>query len=273
MLRFSNKRQAIKECPCGKSNKDGKFVPYIIEGQVSNSCGFCHACGDTFLPSLDRKEINNQGGKTKVIPLTITQKLIDFTIVQKTLKAYSHNNFVIWLEKIVPNQVEYLLACFNIGTAKDGGTLFWNINIHNQATTVKRVYYLENGHRDKNKLPEYIYKRSDGYLPCLFGEFQLTKRPYDYIILVESEKTAVVGTAIIPQFIWIATGGANGLTEEKAIVLKGRKVIIIYDCDNGGRKGAMRASEILKSYYCQVHIEELDVALQDGTDVVDMILK
>ena len=43
---FEKRRQVVKHCPCGKSNKDGKFVPYI---EYENK-GYCHGCGETFLP-------------------------------------------------------------------------------------------------------------------------------------------------------------------------------------------------------------------------------
>ena len=29
-LKFDKKRNRVKFCPCGKDNKDGKFVPYVV---------------------------------------------------------------------------------------------------------------------------------------------------------------------------------------------------------------------------------------------------
>ncbi|MBK7097579.1 MAG: hypothetical protein IPH58_03420 [Sphingobacteriales bacterium] len=43
-LEFDKKRFRIKHCPCGKSNKDGKFIPY----KGLDNCGYCHSCGKTF---------------------------------------------------------------------------------------------------------------------------------------------------------------------------------------------------------------------------------
>ena len=38
-------------CPCGKSNKDGKFVSFVgLEGQGK---GFCHSCAKTFRDDND----------------------------------------------------------------------------------------------------------------------------------------------------------------------------------------------------------------------------
>jgi hypothetical protein len=43
----SKERFKIETCPCGKSNKDGKFVPF--EGHTK--FGFCHSCSETILPN------------------------------------------------------------------------------------------------------------------------------------------------------------------------------------------------------------------------------
>ena len=45
---LDKKRFRVKHCPCGKDNKDGKFVPYV--GYENK--GYCHSCGEIFLPKL-----------------------------------------------------------------------------------------------------------------------------------------------------------------------------------------------------------------------------
>jgi len=47
-LNLDKKRFLVKYCPCGKSNKDGKFVPYVGYDEK----GYCHSCCETFLPEL-----------------------------------------------------------------------------------------------------------------------------------------------------------------------------------------------------------------------------
>lgn len=49
------------------------------------------------------------------------------------------------------------------------------------------------------------------------------------MILVESEKTAIIGDILLPQFTWLAYGGLNGLTKDKMACLKGHKVLLIPD--------------------------------------------
>ena len=47
--------------------------------------------------------------------------------------------------------------------------------------------------------------------------------------LVESEKTAIISSALMPQYTWLATGGKSGLTSERLSSLKGRKIIVFPD--------------------------------------------
>jgi hypothetical protein len=46
---------------------------------------------------------------------------------------------------------------------------------------------------------------------------------------VESEKTAVIASAYLPEFIWLAAGNADGLNSSKCSVLKGRNVKLFPD--------------------------------------------
>ena len=52
------------------------------------------------------------------------------------------------------------------------------------------------------------------------------------VVLVESEKTAIVGDILLPQFTWLAYGGLNGLTNDKIACLKGHKVLLVPDISN-----------------------------------------
>ena len=75
------------------------------------------------------------------------------------------------------------------------------------------------------------YKNEEGYYNCLFGEhlIDLPENKNKSIILVESEKTALVCALNLPEYVWLAYGGINGLTNDKLEVLKGRKIILIPD--------------------------------------------
>ena len=48
---------------------------------------------------------------------------------------------------------------------------------------------------------------------------------------MESEKTAIICSAMMPQYLWLATGGKSELTSERLSSLKGRKIIVFPDID------------------------------------------
>ena len=64
---------------------------------------------------------------------------------------------------------------------------------------------------------------------CFFGEHLLTIYPEATVCIVESEKSALISAAIFPNFIWLASGGIQGLAVNKCKVLKDRTVILYPD--------------------------------------------
>ena len=61
------------------------------------------------------------------------------------------------------------------------------------------------------------------------GEHLLTIYPTATVAIVESEKSAIIASFIMPELIWLATGGIQSLTIEKCRVLRGRNVILYPD--------------------------------------------
>ena len=73
---------------------------------------------------------------------------------------------------------------------------------------------------------------------CLFGEHLLSLCPDIPVALVEAEKTAVICSAVFPEFLWLATGGL-GQFNDRVKVLLGRQVIAVPDlgaCDKWRKK-------------------------------------
>ena len=66
---------------------------------------------------------------------------------------------------------------------------------------------------------------------CLFGEYLLNVYPDKVAVLVESEKSAVIGSALFPDYVWLAAGGKSQLREEKLRVLSGRTLLLFPDAD------------------------------------------
>ena len=67
---------------------------------------------------------------------------------------------------------------------------------------------------------------------CLFGEHLLHNDPINNVVaIVESEKSALLGSLVYPQYTWLATGGKCNLTPYKTSVLVNRTVILFPDVD------------------------------------------
>ena len=88
------------------------------------------------------------------------------------------------------------------------------------------------------KLPDFTVNQ------CLFGE-HLLKDGCKPVAIVESEKTALIASAYLPQFVWLSVGGLSNLNKENCKPLAGRKVILYPDL-NGFEKWSIRAQELIE---------------------------
>ncbi|MBD3864658.1 toprim domain-containing protein [Olleya marilimosa] len=104
------------------------------------------------------------------------------------------------------------------------------------------------------------YKNEDGYYSCLFGEHLLDviENKEKAVMLVESEKTAIVCAMHYPEYIWLAYGGITALTNEKIQVLIGRKVILIPDMSE-------KAVAIMTKKISEFEERQIDVKIWDLT--------
>jgi hypothetical protein len=267
ILKYRKKRnyRLITPC-CGKSNKDGKFVNY--EG-YSEQFGYCHSCGKTILPDYGQltdydqiAKISNSRIKSfqsqTISKKVIKQRFIDEKIIWTYFQLKPENNLIGYLKKTYnSNSVNETLEKYAIGSCRDGGTIFWMINEKHQVQKCKVAFYDQNGKRtNRFKVP---YENEDGYHACLFGAhllIEFNKGRYT-VILVESEKTAIVGDILLPQFTWLAYGGLNGLTDDKVTCLKGHKVLLIPDISNQAMVAAKKKVKQLKDLGVNIHVWDM----------------
>lgn len=264
-LHFSKKKRhhVAQNCPCGEVNnpKNPQFAPF--EGY--EQYGYCHKCDRKFLPQSQPDQEYVIKMPVKLPQKFITEepifnwKIADAIIEPKPEKGMKGKYFITWYYR----------------------------NINDKLTGAKKMEYNfhENGFNRTDTPPLHLYTRDSGYYQCLFYERDLSLFPYATVILVESEKTAGVMRVkmkpYLKEFIYLATGGSNGLTEEKAKVLAGRNVLICYDCDNGepqqdgtikspkGREGAVNAHTKLAGIATSF-IVDIDPKRNDGTDLADI---
>jgi len=118
-----------------------------------------------------------------------------------------------------------------------------------------------------------------------FGEHLLTDTT-KIVAIVESEKTAIIASGLLPDFIWIAAGQLQGLNIDKCKCLTGRNVVLFPDLSKKieNRMTAFevwsaKATEIMKAYQCKVIVSDLleckatDSDRQDGLDIADYLIQ
>ena len=96
-------------------------------------------------------------------------------------------------------------------------------------------------------------------------------------MLVESEKTCLIASHFMPDFLWLATGGKNGCFNEDAMqVLRGRDVILMPDLGAIGKW--IEKSKILEPICKSVTISDVldqmatDEQREAGLDISDFLL-
>jgi hypothetical protein len=235
-LSFERKRTRVKICPCGKSNSDGKFAPF--EGYEDK--GYCHSCDETFAP-IEEKEEGQQRPFSTPPPKQVS--FIDPQLMDASLKGYDQNNFVLFLENTF-GKLKAMKAVkdYKIGTSKrwPGANIFWQIDHENKIRGGKiMVYDTSTGKRDKtkNSWVHSVLKLDDFNLDqCLFGSHVINSDHSKTIGIVESEKTAIIASVLMPKLIWLASGGKAGLKASKAKFLRDRDIILFPDLTKPGDK-------------------------------------
>lgn len=279
-LQFDRNRRRAEFCPCGKSNRDGKFSPF--KGHVSK--GHCHSCGQTFLLDLGEKEMFPI--KQNFTPYLAKEKpsFIDYTIFKKTLTSYHVNYFVLFLKSVFRSDlVDDAVIKYNIGTSKHwpGSTIFWQLDELSNVRTGKVMLYDQvTGKRVKKPFDHITWvhaltKIPDFKLSQVFFGSHLVKPSTKVVAIVESEKTAIIASICFQDFTWLASGSKNGLKVENLTILKNKKIILYPDA-NGFEQWTNFAQRNKNDFNFRVsdllNRSLSDENKQDGEDIADFLL-
>jgi hypothetical protein len=285
-LELDKNRFRVKSCPCDKNNKDGKFVPYVgFENK-----GYCHSCGETFLPELPKNEHWNetQLKANKPRPVKPQPKPVSFIPVEvfkASLKSHESNHFVKFLIDLFSIEVASdLVSRYFIASSKywNGATVFWQIDTQGKVRTGKIMLYSPTtGKRIKEPFNHINWvhsalKMQDFELKqCLFGEHLLIDKTKP-VAIVESEKTAIIASVYLPAFIWLAVGSLTNLNAEKCNILKGRTVTLFPDL-NGFDKWNSKAKELSQLANFTVsdllELKATEAEKKQGFDLADYLIK
>lgn len=289
-------------CPsCGKPKVLTRYVDTItglyIDDNVGRcnretSCAYHYTPGDYFKdnPGSEAKSPNSGDLKRKLNlirkPGTIPADYV--------IDSFSYqSNFVKYLCSLFdPRTVERLMYSYYLGATKNGSVVYWQMCGKGIRTGKIMQYNPETGKRIKHESGaiDWIHNRlkANKALPdnfnlvqCLFGEHLLNHYPKKQVVLVESEKTAILLSGLCPRYIFLSCGGRTQLSVDKLKPLKDRTVTLIPDTDITGSTYALwseKAKE-LRFLGFDMHISDCvekrasDEDRQNGVDIADLLIR
>ena len=293
-------------CPsCGRKHC---FTPYVdkddqIVGEEYGRCDHESSCGYVKYPpsekdwreSYSEYRQRTQKPKSRVVakpqPKPEPAKgicTIPMETVLKTVRTKPLSDFLYFLLTLFDvDTIVRLVKEYLIGVTKAGDAIFYQIDGKNRCRSGKVMKYnRETGKRiqDPNSKNPITWVHSlllrQRLLPpdweltqCLFGEHLLKKYPDKPVILVESEKTAIIGAGCMPECVWVAVGG-KGQLGDKVEVLDGRTTIAFPDVD-GFDKWSEKINE---RPYLNIQISDFvnhyaaANGLGDKADVADVLI-
>lgn len=272
-------RESRYTCPnCHVSHS---FARYVDEqgSYIAENVGRCNRedkCGYHLTPSeyfsmkgIDYKPIVEVAPK----PLPPTDYIPE-EIMVRSLKT--DNYLIRYLSKYFqPLELAHIIDKYRIGDTKDGRVIYWQIDEDNRVRTGKIMLYdPHTGHRVKNQPNSFDWahryvKKPFQLEQCLYGLHLLNKETKP-IAIVESEKSAIVASMVIPDYLWLATGGKGNFRLMEAV--KGRDVTLFPDLgaydqwSEHATKYGFKISRLLEDM-------ATDEDRKNGLDIADFILK
>jgi hypothetical protein len=276
-------------CPnCGKSKEFTRYIDTQTGNYLADYVGRCNreaSCGYHYTPKqyFTDNKLSPQKSKVhrqlKKVALSPQQPIsfIPFETFRSSLVRYTENNFIRYLLRLFDAAVtSELIKRFYIGTSSywEGSTVFWQIDRKGHIRTGKIMLYdSATGKRVKEVKPDgskqskitwahsVLQKQRaiQGFnlRQCLFGEHQLSAQVKSKpVAIVESEKTAIIATVYLPDFIWLACGSMTNLTADKCGVLRGRKVALFPDL-NSFERWRDKAKHLQVLLGCDISVSNL----------------
>lgn len=179
--------------------------------------------------------------------------------------------------KIESKELDKAFKLYHVGE-NSGWNIFWQVDVNTFVRSGKYIKYKEDGHRDKDQRTTWHHSATKEYKPvypdfnlvqCFFGEHLISNDIRKPIAIVESEKTAIVCSVLMPAYIWLACGSKNGLNDTKCAVLVNRSVTLFPDvgCYNEWREQAKRYGFSISD-----KLEKTATPEQKGLDLADFLL-
>ena len=277
-------------CPFHTDRNAGNFMVY-----TKGNCFKCFACGEKggavdFLMKYEKLSypdaIRWLGKKYNIPtdmeannitlppprPLPPPLPTLELPMALVTDREHLDDDLLIrWLRKqpwdyVAQRRLSEVLAKYHVGHAKNGMTIFWQIDEQGKVRTGKMMLYKSDGHRNKDvsynfdwvhssltrrwdeeqhafvserpyPFPNLYNPDKEEARPCIFGLHLLDAYgPNATVCLVESEKTAIIMATQYGNHacqVWMACGGLENISRDKlkAIIDRRRRIVLYPDRD------------------------------------------
>lgn len=291
------KRGSKLTCPqCGRRQCFVKYIDTEDEIVFPDYVGRCdheHSCQYHYKPSdyfKDNSILLEDKKLWKPQVKIVQTKPVDFIgqeIMHRSLSNYDRNPLFTFFSELFGKEETFrIFQMYSVGTSKKwgGSTVYWQIDKKGKVRTGKiMLYNPTTGHRIKEPRSYVSWVHTELMLEhfnmkqCLFGEHLLADCPTKAVAIVESEKSALVATHFMPDFIWLATGGMHGCFKEDNVgVLKNRAVILCPDL--GAKEVWQEKARLLTSICSKVIVSEkleqcaTNEQKERGLDIADFLL-
>lgn len=250
-------RRRKYRCPsCGRRS----FTRYIdSDGLVDfpdevgicdhrNSCGYHYTPKEFFREHPDAKKLLReerprqirQPARCVAAQAAVATSYIPQEVMLRSLSRYEINPFHRFLCYVFGKEkADELCSLYHVGTSRKwgGSTVYWQVDTEGRVRDGKiMIYDPRTGHRVKTAdgggvswVHSELRMKRFNLCQCLFGEHLLPLFPSRKVMIVESEKTALIASVFMPEYLWLATGGLGNLQPSRCRCLEGRDVMLLPD--------------------------------------------
>ena len=243
---------------CFKCDAKGGPVEFIMKHENLTFPDAIRWLGKKYSIDTDMTDFNYTPPPPRPKPAPLPMLALPMAMVESREPGREQNTLVNWLRTGIRwdaaqrRRIDDVLNAYHVGHARQGHTIFWQIDNNGIVHTGKMMLYRPDGHRDREarygfdwihsalfrdkRLPQWDEEKQEAK-PTLFGLHLLDRYgPYATVNIVESEKTAIIMAIAYGNHtgqVWMACGGLEMLNRErlKPIIEQHRRIVLYPDRD------------------------------------------
>lgn len=158
----------------------------------------------------------------------------------------------------------------------NNATIFWQIDQNEKLRAGKIMLYdpstgkrIKKPYNHINWVHKALKESNFNLNQCLFGLHRIKEDYRKSIAIVESEKTAIIMSIVVPDLLWLATGSKQNLKARLLEPLTGRKIVLYPD--KGEYEDWNRKAEELRKNGLKLEVSDIleESPMEPGSDLAD----